>query len=71
MAKPANGKKQKGGKKARKYGRNEKWCQGYRAIGTEDVNRLRRLRRHLRQDRHRNDAQGMARYIELGGKQNF
>ena len=71
MAKPANGKKQKGGKKARKYGRNEAWCKGYRAIGTEAANQLRRIARHLRQDRHTNDAQGKARYVELGGKFNF
>lgn len=37
--------------------------------GKTDDNKLRRLRRHLREERHRNDAAGRALYLALGGKE--
>lgn len=58
----------KGGKKGRKYDRNKDWCNGYRLCNTELKNKLRAIRRHLKQPRHRNDKAGMLRYRDLGGK---
>ena len=34
--------------KGRKIGRNQKWCQVYRAIGRRRINKMVRLDRHLR-----------------------
>ena len=42
----------KGGK-SRKKGRNLKWCQAYRARAQREINKARRLIRHI--TRHSND----------------
>lgn len=47
--------KAKEGKKGRKHGRNEKWCQTYKARGTREKNKAAKIRRHLK--KHPNDAQ--------------
>lgn len=42
-------KKQKQGKRSsRKVGRNKSWCQAYRAGCRREINKKRKLRRHLR-----------------------
>lgn len=46
------------GKKGRKLGRNEKWCQAYRTRGQREKNKARKLRRHLK--RHPEDLQAVA-----------
>jgi len=40
--------KQKSGGGARKIGRNKKWCTGYKAGGTDIINKARKFRTHLR-----------------------
>ena len=60
--------KYKGGKKARKLGRNKKWCDGYKALNTQLKNKLRKIGRHLKEVRHSNDKQARQCYLELGGK---
>jgi len=40
--------KAKGGKKNRKIGRNEKWCEAYRARHQRERNKVVKLRRHLK-----------------------
>ena len=52
-----SGKKDKGGKN-KKYGRNKDWCATYRARQTREKNRVRRLRRHIKN--FPNDAQAIA-----------
>ena len=37
----------KGGKKARKIGRNKKWCEAYRSREQREVNKARGVLRHL------------------------
>lgn len=59
--------KYKGGKKARKLGRNKNWCASYRLSGTVLKNKRRKLRRHLKQERHAGDNQAMIRFKELNG----
>lgn len=62
-------KSSKQGGKNKKYGRMEKWCQAYRAGNQELRNRLRRMRRHLRNNP--GDNTNLAHYKELGGKINW
>lgn len=38
--------KAKGGKKNRKYGRNKKWCERYRAEGRREKNKAAKQARH-------------------------
>jgi hypothetical protein len=48
------GEKYKGGKKHRKIGRTQKYCDYYRQAGLQEKNRIRRIKRHLR--KHPEDA---------------
>lgn len=48
MARPSGGRAMKRGKKNRKWGRNKKSCEDYRREDRERLNRIRRLRRHLK-----------------------
>ena len=48
---PKRSKKQ-GGKKARKYGRNRKKCEAYRAAGRREKNKARRIARDNRRAEH-------------------
>lgn len=41
-------KRRKEGRRCRKYGRNKKWCEAYRASGRQERNRRRRILRHLK-----------------------
>lgn len=52
-----SGERAKGGKKNRKYGRNKKWCEQYKARGMREINKAFRLMRHLRTHE---DAQAVA-----------
>jgi hypothetical protein len=61
--------KAKKGKKNRKLGRNQKACTSYSLAGMAERNRLKRMRRHLRERRHQNDAQGMKEYLAFGGSE--
>lgn len=54
MARPT-GRKAKSGKKNRKWGRNEAFCARYRKEGRQELNRVRRLERHLK--KYPNDKQ--------------
>ncbi len=54
MAKPANGKARRGGKKNRKHGRNKVWCQAYKARGQREINRA---KRHARVAQHQSADQ--------------
>ena len=38
----------KGGKKGRKINRNRLWCESYQRRGQREINKARRLARHLR-----------------------
>lgn len=38
----------RGGKKNRKHGRNQKWCDRYRATGQREKNKAKRLIKHLK-----------------------
>jgi hypothetical protein len=40
--------KAKGGKKNRKYGRNKKWCEAYRKVGTRLINKRKKLKRRIK-----------------------
>ena len=46
--------KKSGGSK--KIGRNKKWCETYQMRGTREINKLKKIRRHLR--RHPHDGIG-------------
>ena len=59
-------KKQKGGKKNRKLGRNVKYCTYYRQANIEAKNRLRKMRRHLK--KNPNDQANASRFEALGGQ---
>ncbi|MFQ6011539.1 MAG: hypothetical protein ACE5KG_05150 [Nitrososphaerales archaeon] len=50
----AKKKANRGGKKGRKIGRSKEKCQRYRAAGTREKNKIRKVRKHVR--RHPNDA---------------
>lgn len=52
----------RGGKKNRKFGRNEKFCQKYRLEGRREKNRTRRLKTRLRRNP---DDIGAARALKL------
>jgi hypothetical protein len=43
-----SGIKAKGGKKNRKYGRNRKWCEAYRARGQKEINKARKQKRRAK-----------------------
>lgn len=58
MAKGKEGGRPKGGKKNRKLGNNQAVCTQYRAEGRQEINRLRRIERHLK--RHPEDAAARA-----------
>jgi hypothetical protein len=53
--------------KGRKIGSNKDFCKAYKSFGTREKNKRRKLRRHLREPRHKNDAQGLQVFIGLGG----
>lgn len=55
----------KGGKKNRKLGRNDKYCQGYAAAGLELRNKRRKMRRHIR--RFPENAQARSDFDRLFG----
>lgn len=40
--------KSKGGKKNRKYTRNLKCCERYRAMGVRIINKIKKLKRHMK-----------------------
>jgi hypothetical protein len=48
MANPGPGVARRGGKKNRKFKRNIKFCEIYRREEREELNRARKMRRHLR-----------------------
>lgn len=48
MARPANGKALKKGKKNRKHGRNKASCERYRLAGREERNKARNIAREER-----------------------
>lgn len=56
MAHPT-GRKAKSGKKNRKWGRNKAFCERYRREGRQELNRIRRIKRHLR--KYPNDLQAI------------
>lgn len=49
MAKPSDGKARRGGKKNRKYGRNKKFCERYRAEGRREKNAAIKAARRAKQ----------------------
>ncbi len=51
--------------KNKKYGNNKVWCQVYRAQGTRERNKIRKIKRHLR--RFTNDRQSNDRLRSLTG----
>lgn len=55
MKKGKEKKARRGGKKNRKWGRNKKFCERYRAEGRREINKAARLARHLKH--HPNDLQ--------------
>ena len=55
----------KDGSRGRKIGRNKKWCEAYTRAGRREINKRRRLRRHLR--RLPNDAVAMEAFRKVGG----
>jgi hypothetical protein len=57
----------KTGAKGRKIGSNKVFCKAYKSFGTREKNQRRRMRRHLREPRHKNDVQGLKAFIALGG----
>jgi len=57
MARGKEGGKPKGGKRNRKWGSNKVYCARYRAEGTQEKNRARRIARHLKA--YPNDIQAM------------
>jgi hypothetical protein len=48
MARGKEGGKPKGGKKNRKFGRNKKWCERYRAEGRREKNKAKKAARIAR-----------------------
>lgn len=52
MSQQVPGSSKSRGKKNRKYGRNKKWCEGYRRRGQREKNLRLRLERRLRRNPH-------------------
>jgi hypothetical protein len=46
-----------------------KSCAVYKSENREAKNRVRKIRRHLREQRHSNDVQGRNMFLKLGGKE--
>jgi len=53
----------KGGKKNRKYGRNQNFCTSYKALATELRNKKRKLRRHMKN--YPNDLQAAKAFASI------
>lgn len=53
---PSGGKK----KASRKHGRHKIECHAYRISGRREINKLKKLKRHLKQARHANDQCAVA-----------
>ena len=54
----------KGGKKCRKYGRSKAKCEKYRAAGTRERNKLRKLKKHCK--RHPGDLTAAEKVVKMG-----
>jgi hypothetical protein len=62
MARGLHGGKPKGGKKNRKWANNKEYCERYRREGRQEINRERRILRHLK--KYPNDKQAEKALLE-------